>query len=631
MTTPHISHPPVVKRRISSVAKLVAWSFSVATAAVTVFTFARTYGLIGAPAPAALTVGALRVSWVSLTPAVDTATALGDTLRLAATVSDDNGTALVGATIHWSSDDSTVAEALPAGRIVARRPGEATIVATVGDRLARARVVVRQRVATVRLNGDSTLVVGEDDRRAVPLLALDPRGTPVASRRASWRSADTTIATVDSLGNVTARAQGRTIVTAEVDGSSAEVPVSIVATPASLDVTAGAGQRAMAGAALPERVAVRVLSSHLKPIAGIPVSFRVADARGRVEPTTAVSDDHGVARTSWTLAPVPGRQRLLATTDRLDSAAVVVAESEPVAANTRVTTLRSGMSGRVGELLVDTAGVRLTDSLGRALPDVPVSWSADDRGAVAALGDRTDSLGEARALWTLGPAAGVQHLRVRIGSGRSVPAFAIGALGVSGAASSLTIVSGGDQRARAGAALGKSIVIVARDLAGNPVAGASLALRPSAGAVEDSTPTTDSAGRTRVRWTMPTKAGGARLTARLAGARTGIEVQATALPGAAANVAIETPKGAAIAGHPLPKPVTASVTDVYGNPVAGVVVGFRASSGSVAPARAATDAHGEAKTRWTLGKREGEQTLTAAGIGVVAKGSVTVVAKRGRK
>jgi len=400
MTTPHVSHPAVkTHKRLGSVAKLVAWVFSVATAAVTVFTFARTYGLIGAPAPAALTVGALRVSWVSLSPAVDTATALGDTVRLAATVSDDNGTALVGATIHWSSDDSSVVEALPAGRIVARRPGEATIVATVGDRLARARVVVRQRVATVRLNGDSTLIVGEDERRPVPLLTLDPRGHPVRSRRARWSSADTTIAAVASLGTVAARAQGRTVITAEVDGSSAEVPVSIVAVPALLDLTAGTGQRAMAGAPLPERIAVRVLSSHGKPISGIPVSFRVADARGRAEPTTAVSDDHGVARTSWTLAPVPGRQRLLAATDRLDSAATIVAEAEPVAANTRVAALRTGLTGRVGEPLADTAGVRLTDSLGRALADVPVSWSADERGLAVPIGDRSDSLGEARALW----------------------------------------------------------------------------------------------------------------------------------------------------------------------------------------------------------------------------------------
>lgn len=630
MTTPHISHQPVVKRRISSAAKLVAWIFSVATAAVTVFTFARSYGLIGAPAPAALTVGALRVSWVSLSPAVDTATAIGDTVRLAATVTDDNGTALVGATIHWSSDDSSVAEALPAGRIVARRPGETTIVATVGDRLARARVVVRQRVATVRLNGDSTLIVGEDERRQVPLLTLDPRGIPVRSRRASWSSADTTIATVDSLGTLVARAQGRTVVTAEVDGSSAEVPVSIVARAATLEAIAGSGQRAMAGASLPERIAVRVLSSHGKPISGVSVTFRVADARGRTEPTTAVTDEQGVARTSWTLAPVPGRQRLLASTDRLDSVAVVVAESDPLASNTRVVALRTGLSGRIGEPLADTAGVRLTDAAGRALPDVPVSWSADDRGMIAPIGDRTDSLGEARALWTLGPGAGVQHVRVRVGSGRSVPPFTMGALAVAGAASSLRVVSGNDQRARAGAPLAKAVVIEARDLAGNAVAGASLALRPSTGAIEDSTPTTDSAGRVRVRWTMPTKAGVAKLTARLAGARTGVDAQATVLPGAPANVTFDQPRGGAVAGHALAKPVVATVTDVHGNPVSGVVVTFHASSGTVAPARVATDEHGVAKTHWTLGKREGDQTLTAAGAGVVTKGSVTVEARHRR-
>ena len=45
-------------------------------------------------------------------------------------------------------------------------------------------------------------------------------------------------------------------------------------------------------------------------------------------------------------------------------------------------------------------------------------------------------------------------------------------------------------------------------------------------------------------------------------------------------------------------PVTVSLTDAYGNPVAGRVVTFRTGSGSVKPARVTTDAEGRAQVRW---------------------------------
>ena len=140
----------MVRKQLSNSFKIVAAVLSAATAAVSVFGFARSYGLVGAPAPLALTVGELGVNWVGVSPASDTAFAIGDTLQLAATVIDKNGTALVGATLHWSSDNAAVAEVIGGGKVVAKGAGTTTVVAAVGEKLARARVVVRQRVVTVR-------------------------------------------------------------------------------------------------------------------------------------------------------------------------------------------------------------------------------------------------------------------------------------------------------------------------------------------------------------------------------------------------------------------------------------------------------------------------------------------------
>src|SRR5512147_273786 len=120
---------PIEKGHISTAMKVLAAVLSAGTAAVSIFTFARSYGLVGAPAPVALTVGNLGVSWVGLSPATDTATSIGDTVQLAATVTDANGTALIGATIRWSSDNPAVADVIGGGKVVAKGAGTATIMA----------------------------------------------------------------------------------------------------------------------------------------------------------------------------------------------------------------------------------------------------------------------------------------------------------------------------------------------------------------------------------------------------------------------------------------------------------------------------------------------------------------------
>lgn len=604
------------KTHFSLAFKITAAVLSAGTAAVTIFSFAHSYGLIGAAPPLALTVGDLGVSWVGLAPAVDTIASLGDTIQLAATVTDDNGTALVGATIHWSSDNPGVAKVIGGGRAVAEGAGTATITASVGETFGRSRITVYQRVALVRLNGDSALTLAEDERRQVGVHALDARGFVVPFGRATaWRSLDTSIVSIDSAGVATGRAQGTTRITATIDGVTAEVPARVTALPKALEVVAGTGQHARAGAPLAIPIVVRLISTRGLPVAGLAVRFRTSDGRGTADPAVVVTDEQGRARTSWTLGELPGRQRLLATDEHLDSAAVIVAEAEPVAANTRVAALRAGLVGPAGRLLADTLGVRVTDSLGRALADVPVSWSTDDGGRITGIEERTDSLGEARATWTLGPGSGTQHARVRVGSGRSVPPFTLAAVAAAGAPAKIALVSGSGQRGRVHASLPDRIVFRVSDAAGNPVPGATVVLRASAGELSDSVPATDSAGVARVRWTMPRTAGAWHLTARVTDVSHAVDVLATALPAPAANVSFGAALAEGTAGQPLAKRVTVTVTDVYGNPVPGAVVLFTAKSGTASPRKTAADAHGVANTRWTLGRTAGDQSLGASVVG----------------
>jgi hypothetical protein len=262
-------------------------------------------------------------------------------------------------------------------------------------------------------------------------------------------------------------------------------------------------------------VVVRVQSLRGRPIAGIPVHFTTADGQGIVDPATVLTDSAGRARTSWTLGELPGRQRMFARTEQLDSAMVVTAEADPVAANVRHTLLNDAQVANAGDSLPSLVGVRVTDSTGRALVDIPVSWTPSDDDSIAPVEARTDSLGEAHVRWILGPRTGVHRARVQIGATRAVPAYPVTAIAKAGAATAVTVKSGQGQKATAGSALAQPIILHVTDRHENPVAGATVTVTPEAGSVRDTVLATDSAGRAVVRWTLGPAARAQKLAIRV--------------------------------------------------------------------------------------------------------------------
>src|SRR4051812_39176384 len=85
-----------------------------------------------------LAAGALTaVRWVGISPTVDTATAIGDTIQLAVTATDPRGNALLGAPTIWSSTDTAVASVDSAGTVIARGDGATAITVMIGGKAAR--------------------------------------------------------------------------------------------------------------------------------------------------------------------------------------------------------------------------------------------------------------------------------------------------------------------------------------------------------------------------------------------------------------------------------------------------------------------------------------------------------------
>src|SRR5712671_7243486 len=127
---------------IKHTAKVVAVAASSGAALVSIVTALVSYGVIG-QAESHQSIGNIGAAWVGLRPAMDTASALGDTVHYAATVTDRNGSILVGARPVWTTGDSSIATVLSDGSVIARGPGKTMVSLVVGRLVTHSSIAVR--------------------------------------------------------------------------------------------------------------------------------------------------------------------------------------------------------------------------------------------------------------------------------------------------------------------------------------------------------------------------------------------------------------------------------------------------------------------------------------------------------
>ncbi len=613
---------PTHVRRLTTAGRWTISSIAALAAIIGLIVNARNLGLTPWLNVGGVSFADLAARRIVLSPATDTLHALGDTVHVAATVTDQHGAMIAGAGIVWTSEDTLIARVDSSGAVVARGVGTTSIGAAVREHFATARITVFQLVRAVAIAHDTLLRIPEGTSVTLVARPLDARGRFVPGRPIKWTSGDSTVVSINAAGLAQAVGPGHATLTAQADGYTSTIAADVTLTPTSVALVSGAGQRAPAGRRLAQPVQLQVNSRGGRPMADVAVTF-TTDGEGSADPAKSLTDRNGRAHAAWTLGAHAGRQRLVIAAAGVDSAVTVIAESDPVPANTRIKAAREVPAGRAGAALAEPVGVRVTDSTGAAEADVPVAWTALDDGTIEALAARTDSVGEAWARWTLGPRAGAQHARVQVGNARAVPAFTLTANALAETPAGASIVSGGGQQARVGAALKQPVVVLLKDHNGNPVAGAAIHVTAREGSVNDTMPVADDHGRVHIQWMLGTKSGDQQLELA-AGAGSPLAVHAKALPLAPANVEIAALPSSGPAAHALPKAVVATVTDAYGNVVSDVQVVFNATGGSPNPSRVMTDAKGQAATHWTLGSAAGDETITAVvkGTGVSASGTV---------
>jgi uncharacterized protein YjdB len=267
----------------------------------------------------------------------------GDTLRFAASVTDQ-GSPLPGATnVTWTSSSPLVARVDPSGLVTGIALGTTRIRASTRWASTEAdlavmpptRVIVSPRVAEFLLR----------DTVRISATVLSARGDTLRDLTVVWATSNPEVASVDSAGLVRGRAFGIAVIRASVRDTSSEALVAvtpIVVTPKSAAVVEGDTTRFHA----------TVVDGNGDTLAAPQVSWSSADT------TVATIDPHGVAR-----ALKPGAVSIRAAVPNASTASSVTVS----------------LATLVGAGDIGTCTAYADDSTARLLDDIPgIVFTAGD-------------------------------------------------------------------------------------------------------------------------------------------------------------------------------------------------------------------------------------------------------------
>jgi eukaryotic-like serine/threonine-protein kinase len=166
---------------------------------------------------------------------------VGDTFTVAGTVVDSTRTPIPATAASWRSSHPEIATVDSAtGQVTAVAPGEATIDATVAGKPATARLVVAARqsgpIARIAI-APTRLRITEGKKQQLTADLVDSANAPVVGA-VTWQIEDTTIASIDQTGNVTARKPGRTNVVATSGTVTTKVPLQVASKEGETDAEA---------------------------------------------------------------------------------------------------------------------------------------------------------------------------------------------------------------------------------------------------------------------------------------------------------------------------------------------------------------------------------------------------------
>ena len=398
--------------------------------------------------------------------------------------------------------------------------------------------------------------------------------------------------------------------------------------PTSITVVSGTPQTGTVGTNFPHPLVAVVTDGQGNVVPGVTVSFAAPTTGATASvATTATTDTNGqVSVTAMANNTQGGPYDVNATISGVETPATFVLTN--AAASGAVITVVSGtpQSAVVGNDFAAPLVVLVSDSHGNPVSNTTVSYDAPTTGATAMVpgSATTDSNGHASITATANTiAGGPYNINASIVGGAAPATFAL--TNLTGTAATITVVSGTPQSTSVSTSFVQPLVVLVADIDGNPVNNATVSYAaPSTGASANvaASATTNSAGQASVSATANGVAGGPyNVNATIVGGAAPAVFALTNTAGTPAMVSIVSgsPQSTLI-NTDFAAPLVVAVTDVDGNPLAGVTVTYNApTTGASAnvDASAITDSTGQASITATAnGAAGGPYAVTASVDGV---------------
>ena len=185
---------------------------------------------------------------------------------------------------------------------------------------------------TVEITPDAVELLSSGATTGLSAVVRDQNGNAMPNAAVTWAGSDPAVFTVDGNGQVatvTAVANGTGTLTATSGQASGTASVTVVQTPARLEILSGNDQEALLGTALAEPLVVRVAEQTGGVIPGVTVTFAPADeGSGSTGPSEVTTGADGTASTIWTLGEAR-RQRMVVAADELTTSFRAVATADP--------------------------------------------------------------------------------------------------------------------------------------------------------------------------------------------------------------------------------------------------------------------------------------------------------------
>ncbi len=462
-------------------------------------------------------------------------------------------------------------------------------------------------------------------------VAVDHNGVAIPNTPIVWNTLDPSIASIPSAASGTAIAgsvRGTARIVAQLlTGPTDQVTLNVLPRATTIALQSGSGQSGIVGSTLANPLVALVTASDGLGVGGVTVTFAVASGGGSVGSATAVTDDGGLAQTTWRLGSTAGTQTVTASAGTLAGSPVTYTATARSLAPTKLTVTAQPANATAGATLATVTIVAQTvsgDTASAFTGAVTLALSGGTSGA---------TLGGTTTVNAVGGVATFTGLQInKSGTDYTLVASSSGL--TSATTNSFNITAGAASRleftnqpssSSTGLPIG-TLTVSAEDQFGNVITGftglvtLAIASNPGAATIGGTTSANAVAGvATFGSVTLNRPGSGYTLTASATGLASATSTTFDVAVGAAANIAVVAGAGqSGNVGAALPQPIIVQVQDLGGNGVAGTTVNFAVvtGGGSVLPASGVSNSTGLVQTTWTLGATVGAQSMSATSGGL---------------